>query len=86
MSFINFRLSVIPPPPDASTGLNTPPEDLMLDFGTGAHAAPEEAMPAENALDDGEDTKTMDSSNRRGSFNYDQVNGELVVPQSCPVH
>ena len=86
MSFINFHLSVIPPPPDTSTGLNTPPEELVLDFGTGAHAAPEEAMPAENALDDGEDTETMDSSNRRGSFNYDRANGELVVPQSCPVH
>ena len=48
-----------------STGPNTPPEDLMLDFGTRAHAAPEEAMPVKNTLDDGEETKTMDSSNRR---------------------
>ena len=70
MSFINFHLSVILPPPDTSTGLNTPPKELMLDFGTGAHAAPEEAVPAKNTLDNGEDTKTMDSLNRRGSFNY----------------
>ena len=71
MSFINFHLSVISPPPDASTGLNTPPKELVLDFGTGAHAAPKEAMPAKNTLDNNEDTKTMDSSNRRESFNYD---------------
>ena len=62
MSFINFCLSVILPPPDTSTGLNTPPKELMLDFGTGAHAAPEEAVPAENALDDGEDIETTDAA------------------------
>ena len=79
MSFINFHLSVILPPPDVSTGLNTPPEELMLDFGTGAHAAPEEAMPAENALGNGEETETTDSSNRRESFNYNRANGELPL-------
>ena len=51
-----------------STRPNTPPKDLVLDFGTRAHAAPEEAMPAENALDNGEETETTDSSNRRGSL------------------
>ena len=62
-----------------STGPNTPPEDLVLDFRTRAHAAPEEAMPAKNTLDDGEETETMDSLNRRESFNYDQVNGKLPL-------
>jgi hypothetical protein len=72
MSFISFRLSIIPPLPDATTGPSTPLEELVLDFGTGARAAPEGTVLAEeNAHDDEEITEVLDNSNRRGGFNYD---------------
>jgi hypothetical protein len=71
MSFISFRLSVILPLPNVTTRLSTLLEELVLDFGTGAHAAPEGTMLAkENAHDDEEITKILDNSNRRGGFNY----------------
>jgi len=43
----------------------------VLDFGTGARAAPEGTVLAkENAHDDEEITEILDNSNRRGGFNY----------------
>jgi hypothetical protein len=80
MSFISFRLSVILPLPNVTTGLSTLLEELVLDFGTGAHAAPEGTMLAkENAHDDEEITKILDNSNRRGGFNHNRVSGHLPL-------
>ena len=52
-------MSVISLLSDISTGPNTLPEELVLDFRTRAHAAPKKAMPAKNALDNDKDTETM---------------------------
>jgi hypothetical protein len=80
MSFISFRLSVILPLPNATTGPSAPLEELVLDFRTGACAAPEGTVLAkENAHDDEEITKILDNSNRRGGFNYDQASSHLPL-------